>query len=341
MTPRRRPTLRRRLIIATTSLGLGLAALAALTGGARADTPTVAANKRFISGEELMAAGKVAEGCAEFEASNRIDPRAGTLIRIGQCREQLGQLASAFRAYQLALARVKDPKKRELAEARVAALHDRLSYLTITVAAANLVPGLAVTRDGVPIEPGGFNQPAPTDGGRYEIVALAPGRVAWQGHVVVPAEQGQVTIEVPLLLAPHVPTSDHPDAARPKAPAVATVEPAPWTARRKAALGLGLGGAVVAVVGGIVGHTATGRRDQARALCADPAVPCADAAEATSLSSSAHGLAIDADLLFAVAVAAELGAGVLWLTGAPSEHAIAVTPVVGADRAGVVVRGSF
>jgi hypothetical protein len=325
-------------LVTTTSLGL---VVAVLGGAARSDTPSVALDKRFTHAEELLAAGKVAEACAEFEASNRIDPKAGTLIRIGQCREELGQLASAWSAYQQALARAKDPHKREFAEARVAALQGRLSYLTITVADANLVPGLAVSRDGVPVEPGAFKQAVAVDGGRYEIVALAPGREAWQAKVEVAPEQGHVTVEVPALKVLRLPAGDVRDLPRELAPAGTPALAAGWTGQRKAALAVGIGGVVIAAVGGIVGHTATGRRDQARALCADPLVPCADAAQATSLSSSAHGLAIDADVLFGVAVAAGIGAGVLWWTGAPAERAIAVTPVVGPDRAGVAVRGSF
>jgi cytochrome c-type biogenesis protein CcmH/NrfG len=49
----------------------------------------------FTEGDTLMKQGKVAEACEAFEASNRIEPRAGTLIRLGECREQNHQLASA------------------------------------------------------------------------------------------------------------------------------------------------------------------------------------------------------------------------------------------------------
>ena len=58
------------------------------------------ADAQFAQGEQLMKAGKIAEACEHFDASNRTDPRAGTLIRVGDCRERLHQLASAWTAYK-------------------------------------------------------------------------------------------------------------------------------------------------------------------------------------------------------------------------------------------------
>src|SRR5450432_2336877 len=79
----------------------------------------------FNDGARLMAAGQLAEACEAFEASNRIESRAGTLIRLGECREQNHQLASAWSAYKDALTRVRDPQKRALAESKVAQLEPR------------------------------------------------------------------------------------------------------------------------------------------------------------------------------------------------------------------------
>jgi len=47
-----------------------------------------------------MAEGKLAQACQAFEASNRVEPTAGTLILLGECREQNQQLASAWSAYK-------------------------------------------------------------------------------------------------------------------------------------------------------------------------------------------------------------------------------------------------
>src|SRR5262245_45251859 len=47
----------------------------------------------FEQGNQLMADGKLGQSCDSFEASNQIEPRAGTLIRLGECREQNQQFA--------------------------------------------------------------------------------------------------------------------------------------------------------------------------------------------------------------------------------------------------------
>jgi len=49
-------------------------------------------------------------GCEAFDASNRLEPRAGTLIALGDCREKNQQLASAWSAYKDALTRVRPGK---------------------------------------------------------------------------------------------------------------------------------------------------------------------------------------------------------------------------------------
>src|ERR1041385_4972635 len=85
-----------------------LAALSVLLP-AVADAQSAQAEAMFGEGDRLMAAGKIVDACAAFEASNNLAPGAGTLIRLGQCREQNHEIASAWAAYKSALARVKDP----------------------------------------------------------------------------------------------------------------------------------------------------------------------------------------------------------------------------------------
>src|SRR5947209_1281523 len=118
--------------------------------GARALAQSPAAAALFAEGDHLMEVGKYAEACEKLVASNRIEPGAGTLIRIGQCREKTQQLASAWSAYDEGLARAKDPKKRAFAAERVAALEPRLSRITISVAA---VTGLVIARNGAVVDP--------------------------------------------------------------------------------------------------------------------------------------------------------------------------------------------
>ena len=131
--------------IAATSLVV----VALLTFGTRpAAAQNAAAEALFSDGEKLLKEGKVAEACDAFEASNRLEPRAGTLVNLGTCREQNHQLASAWSAFKDALSRAKDPKKKKIAETRIKSIEPRLSYLTISVADESRVDGLVVSRDG-------------------------------------------------------------------------------------------------------------------------------------------------------------------------------------------------
>ncbi|HEY0477109.1 MAG TPA: hypothetical protein VGD37_06275 [Kofleriaceae bacterium] len=325
---------------------------------ARAAAPVHAqsadAEALFSDASRLMAEGKIAEACEAFASSNRIESRAGTLIRLGECRELNHQLASAWSAYKDALTRVRDPRKREVARAKVAALEPRLSYLTVLVSDEARVDGLALSRNGYPLDPGLWNRAVPTDGGAYVIGGRAPGHEGWNTTVTVPPEGGKISVEVPrfkeiarLIAAAEPPPPRGPSAlpviAAPPAAPVPEGSPGRFTARRKLALGAAGAGIVALGVGVVLGVQSNARRDEAFALCPDPAMPCAGAARADALASASRTRALGADLAFGVAAAAAITAGVLWLTGvpAPEPGRLGVAPALSAHHAGVAVTGSF
>src|SRR5215831_17696367 len=178
--PGRRSDVRRS--IATLSFALGMLA------APRAHAQAAEADALFARGKQLMAQDKLADACEAFEASNRLDPRAGTLIWIGECRARNHQLASARAAYREALARVKDPRKWSLATQKLAEIEDKLSYLLVVVADDHRLPGLTITRDGQALEAETWNRGVPIDGGEYAITASAPGHATWTTTVTVPLE---------------------------------------------------------------------------------------------------------------------------------------------------------
>ncbi len=153
----------------------------------------------FNDGIKLLGEGKVAQACAAFHASNRVEPRAGTLIRLGDCLERNQQLAAAWSAYKDALIRVQDPRKRQVAMAKVAALEPRLSHLIVVVSDDSRVEGLIVTRNGQPFDPVLWNRALPVDGGDYIIIGRAPGHEEWQITVHVPTEGARISAKVPRL----------------------------------------------------------------------------------------------------------------------------------------------
>jgi hypothetical protein len=168
-------------------------------GDGRAHAQSAEAEAQFNDGRQLLADGKLAQACQAFEASNRLEPRAGTLILLGECREQNQQLASASSAYKDALARVKDPRYRDLANAKVAALQPRLSYLTVGVSDESRVDDLTIARNGKSFDSLLWNRALPVDGGDYVITGHAPGHEEWQTTVHVPIEGAKVRVDVPSL----------------------------------------------------------------------------------------------------------------------------------------------
>jgi hypothetical protein len=288
----------------------------------------------FGEGARLMSEAKFALACEAFEASQQIEPRAGTLIRLGDCREKNRQLASAWSAYKDALTIVKDPRKREIAAARVAALEPRLSYLSIMIADDSRVDGLAITRNGGALDPVLWNRSVPVDGGDYVVAGRAPGHEEWSTTVIVPIEHGRISVEVPRFK----------DLKRLVAPAA--VEPSEgatedevrrssvrWTPRRRIAIGVGAG-AVATAIGGVVLHVIGNRRERdAFALCPER-YECANAAAANELARSGHRFAMGSRIAFGVGIAGVAAAGYLWLTGAPARRHI--TPVIAPDEASVV-----
>jgi hypothetical protein len=326
-----------------TSIAAISVAVLALAATGRAHAQSADAEALFNDGDRLMKQHKLAEACDAFESSNRIEARAGTLIRLGECREANHQLASAWSAYKDALRRVKDPRKRHIAEAKVAELEPELSQLKIVVRDDARVEGLDVARNGKPVDPGEWNRAIPIDGGTYEIAATAPGHQRWQKSVDVPEKHGNVSLYVPPLAADAAPVTEAPEpVAQPDTPA----HPHPhdeatstFTSKRVAAvvvLGVGVG---AAVAGGLLGRSANSTRDEAYGLCPSPTVPCTDASHASSLVATAHDRAYEADAAFGVAAAAAIAASVLWLTGRP-EH-VTVSPDVAARGGSIEIVGHF
>ncbi|HWU87282.1 MAG TPA: hypothetical protein VN253_08405 [Kofleriaceae bacterium] len=316
-----------------------------LTGTAAAQNAD--AEFLFNEGVRFEAEGKTPEACDAFEASNRIEPRAGTLIRLGQCREKQGRSVSAWSAYKDSLTRVKDPAKKKLAEDRIAALAPTLSYLTVSVPDDSRVDGLVVTRNGITLEPVLWNRAVPVDAGAYTIAGSAPGHEAWQTTIEVGPTGDKASVEVPRFKAIKALVGPAPTPAAAKEPVYdlaprAADAPSGFTGKRKLALGLA-GVGLAAVAGGVVlGAQAKGFESDAFALCPDPAESCTDAARAQELADRGADRALYANIAYGVGAAAVVGAAVLWFTGAPSRaDRIAVTPKLGAGFAGVTVGLGF
>lgn len=227
----------------------------AQSSGAQAET-------LFREGREFMAAGKTAEACTSFEASQELDPQVTTLLNLAGCREKIGQLATAWGLFLEAERQTRsstDKNMRQLndvARSRAQKLEARVSKLSINVPQASQVDGLEILRGKDRIDAGMWNRSLPTDGGTYTVVARAPGSNAWSTEVTIAVEGDTKTVDIPDLRT-------LPRDVAPSKSSVEDQQQGETVAQRKGSrkiLPLALGGTGVAVLGGAVALELLGRR---------------------------------------------------------------------------------
>jgi hypothetical protein len=336
----------RRTSLAVTSMTLG-----ALIANRSARAQSMDAEALFAQGNKLMQQGKIAQACEAFEASNRAEPTAGTLIQLGKCLLRSDRIASGWAIYKDALSRVKDPAKRKIAANAVSALESRLSYLTISVSDDNRLEELLITRDGKPLDPTSWNHALPVDGDDYLVVALAPGHQRWQATVHIAVERDRVVVEVPRLEVLPEPAEAMPSpkvsspALSSKIPESPGPEPRnPLSATRKIAIGVGGASVVGLVTATVLGTAAEGKHANASRLCPGATSSCPQRTEANVLIRAGNRWAFDANVAWGVAGAAALASAVLWLTGASAEttgvRVSVVQPFASGEVGLVVIRSS-
>ncbi len=324
-----------------------IAAFVAVTAaytGARAQSSTAQAEALFRQGKDLIAHGKIAEACAAFDASQKLDPTIATLLNQAACREKNGQLATAWGLFldaeRQSRAATDDTTRQlhQVATDHAAKLEPRLSTLSINVPAENRVGGLEILRNNEPVDLGAWNKALPVDGGSYRITARAPGNADWSSTVTVGVEHDAETIEIPKLKAA---------ALDPSTPAgSASTSPSSLASgghQRSKALPLALGGAALGFVGGAVGFEQWARStyDQSKR---EP-----DNAKQTSLWHSANTKRYVAEGLGIAGIASAGVAVWLFLRNGEPEATSATTqakrlilqPIVSSDRTGLVLEGRY
>ena len=173
-----------------------LGALAALAGSAVASPES---DQLFRAGRDLLKAGKIAEACDSFAASQKLQSKVGTLLNLADCREKQGQTATAralfLEAKQLAAAQ-RDAAREAEADRRASAVAARLSYLTIRVARDRQVDGLVIKRNGLAVDRAQWNTAVAIDPGGQVIEAAAPKFAPWSTTLTLGVKQSaEVVIE--------------------------------------------------------------------------------------------------------------------------------------------------
>lgn len=159
----------------------------------------------YRNGRDLMLAGKIAEACAAFENSYRLDAAVTTIIALATCRERLGQLANAWGLFSMAERLTSDARDNvttrlhAIARDRAANLEPRVPKLTINVPVQSESDGLEVLRDTVSIPVEMWNRELPTDGGTYTITARLSGAKEWSTTITLASESDAKTVDIPEL----------------------------------------------------------------------------------------------------------------------------------------------
>ena len=319
---------------------------------ATAHAQSAEAEALFRDGRNLIKRGKLAAGCDKLAASERLESSVGTLLNLGDCREKLGKLASAWAAFRKAEAMARraggDDKRQAEAARRAAQLEPRLSNLVVEVPAR--VDGLVVRREGEIVDAAQWSTPLPIDPGSYTIVAEAPGYLAWRTTVTVAGGAKRQVVTVPGLERAPAPPPPAAPPAEPAAPETAppatalvggSVQPVvivrpTWSPMRKVSLAVGLAGAGAIGTGIYFGWKSKDLQDRADQRC--PTAVCADP-EGLRLNDRARTNALTANILYVAGGATLATALVLWLVGAPDETVL--TPMAGDHQLGVTLTGSF
>jgi hypothetical protein len=333
------------------SLALALLCVALCTT-AQAVASDPAAEALFEEGRALLDEGKVDAACGKLAASQKLEPRSGTLISLGYCHEQQGKTATAWGEYRAAVALARDEDRPDFADNAqqfAEAIEPKLSRLTLIIPPSQL-DLVAVTLDGAPVDRGAFGTALPVDPGKHELLAAAPGYEPWRGTVTVGALSDRKRIAIPELAlaeAAPPPMTDDPfqtTGPRPKPspmPQPDQVEGGGIPTWTWVVGGLGL--ASLAVSGAFLGDqlSAAGTLDD---RCGPERNACPlDYDFSGDRSREKRGNILF--LTFGVAGLVGVGAAAIGMIAAPSapesEQAVRLTPVLGVGVGAVALDGRF
>ncbi len=278
------------------------------------------ADQRFRKGQELSAAGRIAEACREFEESQRLEPALGTLLNLAICHERLGQMGLALREFREAEASAKAGRHSEveaLARERAEQIARELPTVEIRVDRANASAGLSVRLDSLVLGAAEWGIPRPADPGRHVIEASAPGEPTFRREIELVRGAPPSVVLIPNLRQG------------------AVVEASPGSrfgTQRVAAIVVGGVGVVGVAVGTIFGLRSMSKGNDADAhcdgnICADPA--------GVELRDEARSAGTVSTIAFVGGALGLAGGAALWFTAQDHESSAGVRPAIGLGSIGL------
>lgn len=173
---------------------------AAAAAPADAQARDAQAEAKFREGRSLLDQGRFQEACQKFEESLNLASSPGTLLNLGNCYEQPGDLLRALAAFQRALAEAPketDPDRRqawtEAARERLEAVSERVPQLTVH---PSPTPGVRVRVDGQPLQ--NLGVPLRLNPGKHRVDASADQKLPFVQEISLVASQ-KVDLTIPAL----------------------------------------------------------------------------------------------------------------------------------------------
>ena len=323
------------------TLSLGLLAPASARAQPADPKKAGAAQALYDQATSEMDAKHYATACPRLEEVTRLIPEGlGAKLTLGECYESQGRLASAWTQYTLVGAsagKAGQSERSQRAAAKAAALQPRLATLSLDVSeATRSVPGLAITRDGVPVAAEQWATATPVDAGKHEIVATAPGREPWK-YPVEATDGAKLSVRVKAFEPDPGPKAAPVEA---EAPITPSSPPRAW--QRPAGIAvMGLGAAGVAI-GAVLGGLAIGKNSESNR---DNHCDASDSCDPQGLSLRATALGLGNGSTAAMITGGVLLAGgvVLFATAkkapTPSKEQAGARLEVG--MSGILVRGAW
>ena len=231
-----------------------------------AQADPAAAEALFREGRALLERGELAAACEKLAESNALEPSAGTLLNLATCHSKQGKTATSWANFLSAerLAEQQNRPEQALeAKRRAAELEPRLC--TLTLRAAETLPGLELRRAGQVVHAASFGTAVPVDPGPMLIEVSAPGYQPARLELTIGTSADHRVLEIPRLRkleepegASLLPPRDSQDSV---GTAVHTDTSAvlPWT--------IGVVGGATLVAGGVLGALALSSNSKAVEAC--------------------------------------------------------------------------
>jgi hypothetical protein len=279
----------------------------------------------FRQAREAMKSGEYRAACAAFEASQRLDPSAGTLLNIAVCSEKLGRLRRARTALEEFIGQAEQgDSRRPHVVALLADIKERTPHLHLRISDPTPVE-TKVLVDGDEIAPNVWRAPLALDPGHHVLEVRTPGRTEQRRSFEI-RERESLT-ETFVFSVAEKPRTEfrtvRPRRSQRELPTIFYLS-----------LGIGVGGLVTAAGTGlfVMRQHATVDEHCANKRC-----------DAEGLAAGDLGIryATISTIALPIGVAGTALASYVWFTTKNDDSGARVGAVIGSSRAAVTVRGNF